>query len=311
MFDAVVIGGGSAGLNAGLILGRQRRDVLVVDEGKPRNAPSQAVHGFLSRDGIPPDELLRIARQQLARYPTVEIRDLAVIEATHIRDAFEVRTADGAREQARTLLLATGQVDELPSVDGLAEMFGRGVFHCPYCHGFEAQGLALGVLGNDAFAAALALYLKMRISDDVVLCTNGPATLDAESRTTSERCGIVVREQPIARVEGRKDEFGRIVFKSGDTLSREALFVRAPLRQSSVIAADLGCELWDDGAVKTNDSHQTTVPGVYAAGDMTRPASFPVPLGQSVVAAANGATAAIWLDQELLAADVRARTVAP
>lgn len=204
------------------------------------------------------------------------------------------------------MLLAMGQYDDLPTVDGLAKMFGRGVYHCPYCHGFEARDLPLAVLGNDRFATPLVLHLRMRISDDVVLCTNGPAELDEQQRSTLKRCGVTVREDPVMRVEGRPDAFERVVFASGDELVRGALFVRAPLRQHSGLAAMLGCEQRDDGTVQINDFHQTTVRGVYAAGDMTRPESYPVPLGQAIVAAAEGATSAIWLDQELLAADIEA-----
>lgn len=308
MYDVIIIGGGIAGLSAALILGRQRRPVLVADDGRPRNGPAAAVHGFLSRDGTAPDELRGVAREQLRAYPSVEIRDVEIAEAAAGGEGFEVTARSGKRERARALLLAMGQYDDLPAVDGLAEMFGRGVYHCPYCHGFEARDLPLAVLGNDMFAAPLALHLRMRISDDVVLCTNGPAELDEERRTTLKRCGVTVREDPVVRVEGHKDAFERVVFASGDKLARGALFVRAPLRQHSGLASGLGCELRDDGTVKINDFHQTTVRGVYAAGDMTRPESYPVPLGQAIAAAADGAKAAIWLDQELLAADVEART---
>ncbi|MGH3692973.1 MAG: NAD(P)/FAD-dependent oxidoreductase [Pseudonocardiaceae bacterium] len=217
------------------------------------------------------------------------------------------RSQSGERERTRAVLLTMGQYDDLPAVDGLTEMFGRGVYHCPYCHGFEARDVPLAVLGNDMFAAPLALHLRMRISDDVVLCTNGPAELDEEQWNKLTRCGVTVLEDPVARVEGHADAFERVVFASGATLARGGLFVRAPLRQHSDLAAGLGCELRDDGTVRINDFHQTTVPGVYAAGDITRPESYPVPIGQAIVAAADGAKAAIWLDQELLAADIEAR----
>ncbi len=280
--------------------------MLVADDGKPRNGPSAAVHGFLSRDGTAPPELRGIARDQLGAYPSVEIRDVEITTALPVDEGFEVTTRSGQQQRARALLLAMGQYDDLPAIGGLAEMFGRGVYHCPYCHGFEARDLPLAVLGNDRFATPLALHLRMRISDDVVLCTNGPAALATDQRSTLKRCGVTVREDSVVRVEGHKDAFERVVFASGDKLARGALFVRAPLRQHSSLAAMLGCEQRDDGTVKINDFHRTTVRGVYAAGDMTRPESYPVPLGQAIVAAAEGATAAIWLDQELLAADIEA-----
>lgn len=310
MRDIIVVGGGLAGLNAALILGRQRRDVLVIDDGRPRNGPAEAVHGFLSRDGVGPHELREIAREELSAYASVELLDGEVTDAAPDRAGFAVATRSGLREHARSLLLAMGQYDDLPDVEGLAELFGRGVYHCPYCHGFEARDLPLAVLGGDLFAAPLALHLRMRISDDVVLCTNGAANFDAELRAKLDACGVAICEEPVVGVQGRPDAFERVIFASGDVLARGALFVRAPLRQHSGLAASVGCALRDDGTVTIDDCHRTTVAGVYAAGDITRRESYPIPLGQAIAAAADGATAAIWLDQELLAADIDARIAA-
>jgi thioredoxin reductase len=181
--DVVIVGGGPAGLNAALTLGRARRSVLLVDSGRPRNAPAQAVHGFLTRDGLPPAELRRIGRQQLAAYPTVEVRDTEVLDVRIVGEpsgGFLVTLAEGSVTRARRLLLATGLVDQLPPIDGLAELWGNSVLHCPYCHGFEVRGQALAVLGGDPRAIQLAAHLT-RFSPDVALCTNG-APLEAESR---------------------------------------------------------------------------------------------------------------------------------
>ena len=173
MFDVVIIGGGPAGLNAALILGRVGRPVLLADNGQPRNAASAAVHGFLSRDGADPAEIRQTARTELGRYPSIQTRDTTVRTAAPTDDGFEVTLADNTTAQARRLLLATGVTDQLPAIDGLAGLWGRGVYHCPYCHGWEARGQEVAVLGGDDQAAHLALNLA-RLGCDIIVCSNGP-----------------------------------------------------------------------------------------------------------------------------------------
>src|SRR5918992_5339631 len=195
MFDVIVVGGGPAGLAAAMTFGRALRSALVIDSGEPRNAPAREMHNFISRDGTPPSELRRITRQELERYSTVELRDATVVSATPVGDsAFEIRLADGTVERGRRLVLATGLVDELPPVDGLAELWGRGVFHCPYCHGFEIRDTALAVLGAEQPAVHLALHLT-RFSRDVVLCTNAMGELDPEAWALLATHGVPVREE--------------------------------------------------------------------------------------------------------------------
>ena len=306
--DVVIVGGGPAGLNAALTLGRARRDVLLLDGGQPRNAPAQAVHGFLSRDGLPPAELRRIARQQLAPYQTVEVRDTEVVDAQALGEAgggFAVTMADGSVTRARRLLLATGLVDQLPAIDGLAELWGTSVLHCPYCHGFEVQGQALAVLGGDPRAIQLAAHLT-RFSPDVALCTNG-TPLDPESRQLLAGLGVAVRAEPIQRLDGTGGRLRRVVFAAGPPLARDAVFVRAPYRQRSGLPARLGCALLEDGTVQVDDLGRTSVPGVYAAGDLARRPSLPFATAQVVMAAAAGAIAAVAIDQGLLADDLQAR----
>src|SRR6266536_369717 len=196
MFDVVIIGGGPAGLNAALMLGRVGRPVLLADNGQPRNAASAAVHGFLSRDGADPAEIHRTARTELARYPSIQARDTTVESAATTEGGFEVTLAGGTTAQARRLLLATGVTDKLPAIDGLAGLWGRGVYHCPYCHGWEARGQQVAVLGGDDHAAHLALNLA-RLGCDVMVCTNGPIQASDPARAALAARQIRICEDPV------------------------------------------------------------------------------------------------------------------
>jgi thioredoxin reductase len=303
MLDVVIVGGGPAGLNAALLLGRARRRVLVCDTGAPRNAPVAHLHGFLSRDGLPPSELGRIGREQLGAYGSVELRQVQVEAAGTASDdeGFAVTLADGTREAARRLLLATGVVDQLPAIDGLAGLWGRSVFNCPYCDGWEVRDQPLAVLGTDQRALQLALHLT-RWSDDVVWCSNGPlpAPLEEAGRAPLTARGVRLRQEPIVRLEGADGQLARVVFASGEPLERRAAFLHPPTRQRSDLPGQLGCVLLEDGSVSVGDFDQTSVPGVYAAGEMARRPTMPVPGAQVVIAAAEGAIAAVAIDQDLL-----------
>jgi thioredoxin reductase len=302
MLDVVIVGGGPAGLNAALLLGRARRRVLVCDAGTPRNAPVAHLHGFLSRDGLPPAELRRIAREQLGAYGSVELREVQVEAASTAGDGegFVVTLADGTRERARRLLLASGVVDQLPAIDGLAGLWGRGIFNCPYCDGWEVRDQPLAVLGADQRTLQLALHLT-RWSDDVVWCSNGPlpAPLEEAGRAPLAARGVRLHQEPIVRLESADGQLARVVFASGGPLERRAGFLHPPTGQRSDLPDQLGCVLLEDGSVSVGDFGQTNVPGVFAAGDMARRPTMPVPGAQVVIAAAEGAIAAIAIDQDL------------
>lgn len=302
MHDVIIVGGGPAGLAAALTLGRSHRNVLVLDAGQGRNAPAAEVHNFFTNDGTPPDEVREIGRRQLARYPTVRIQDGAVERAERRNDGvFDVSLTGGETIQARRILLATGLRDELPPIDGLASLWGRSAFHCPYCHGYEASGRPIAVLGAAPGRIRLAAQLS-RFSDDVVLCANG-TEIDDDGRRVLESLGIAVHEQPVARVEAVGDQLKRIVFASGEGLDREAMFIPTELRQASDLAERLGCMTFPDGIVSVDEFGRTSVLGVFAAGDMARRATMPMPVAAVIAAAASGTIAAGALDQDLLTAD--------
>jgi thioredoxin reductase len=304
MFDVVIVGAGPAGLNAALVLGRSRRRVLVCDTGRPRNAASQAMHGFLTRDGIHPAEFARIGREQLAVYDTVEFRDIEVRSILPAKDQFAVTLQDGTQVTAKRILLATGLVDQLPELEGLPEHYGRSIFHCPYCDGWEVRDQPLAIYGRGENGPGLALELT-GWSLDLVLCTNGPAQLSDTTRQKLADNRIEVREDMIARLEGNNGVLERIVFDNGGSLERRAMFFNLGHQQHSSLATRLGCELAPDRGDIVSDRHESTnVPGIYVAGDAASHSHM------AIIAASEGAIAALAINTELLRQEVKARSKA-
>jgi thioredoxin reductase len=302
-FDVIIVGGGPAGLSAALVLGRCLRRVLLCDSGKPRNFAAHEMHGFLTRDCSDPADLRRVGREQLQRYGTVDVRDVAVTSATRMGNGFSVELENGKHTHCRKLLLATGVRDELPAVPGFDEIYGQSAHHCPYCDGWEWRGRALAVYGEAEKGAALAVEL-LGWSSDVVLFVNGDRAMPAEAETELARCGIRVITSPIVRLENSGGQLTGVLLDSGETVKRDALFFAAPTRQSCGIAELLGCEFDEKGAVRTGELEGSNVAGLYVAGDASRHA------GLAIVAAAEGARAAFAINSELLKEDRRAECMA-
>ena len=292
-WECVIVGGGAAGLSAALVLGRARRRVLVIDAGEQSNRPAHGIGGLLGHDGLAPGELYERARRELAAYPSVEVRGAQVTGGTRRDGRFELSTADGDTLDAARVLLATGMDYAVPDLPGVAELWGGPVFHCPYCHGWEVRDGALAVLGN---LKALHRTLLLRgWSDDVVLLTDGPAELDADERAVLDRAGVPIIERSVAGVRGRDGALEAVRFADGGELARDGLLVPAPLEQRSTLASDLGAELTERGTVDVDPVGQTTVPGLYAAGDVS--ALMPQVAG----AIADGSRAAGAINDSLLA----------
>ncbi len=297
MLDVIIVGAGPAGLSAALVLGRCRRRVLICDAGHPRNAASLALHGFMTRDGIEPAEFLHLAREQLAPYETIELRQTEVTDARRLASGFEVTLRTGELISSRKLLLATGVVDDIPAIDGLADFYGRSVFHCPYCDGWEQRDQPLAVYGRGENGLGLTLELLLW-SRDLVLCTDGPSQLSGEELQRLTGHNIALREDRISRLEGSDGALERIVFAKGDSLARSAMFFSTGQRQASGLAGKLGCKFTEQGCVDTGDYETTNVPGLYVAGDASRLVQF------VIVAASEGAQAAVAINKELMKEDL-------
>ncbi len=304
-FDVVIVGAGSAGLSAALTLGRACRRVLVCDGGPPRNAPSPAVHAFFTRDGTPPAELLKIGRDQLKPYESVQIRAVRITGITRQRGHFSL-TAVAASDEgpavavtARRVLLCTGVLDELPPLLGARELWGRGVLHCPYCHGWEVRQKPLAVYGRGKIGYGLSLLVS-RWSEDVVLLTDGPSGLSKHAVSKLRAQGVRICSDEIAELVGTPSgDLRHVLFKSGQKLPRTALFLHAEQHQRSELAVQLGCRITQTGAVWTDKNGQTSQPGVYAAGDLD-----PGPQ-QAIIAAAEASWAAIKLNEALTKEECR------
>jgi len=301
-FDVIIVGGGPAGLSAALVLGRCRRRVLVCDAGEPRNAASHGLHLYLTRDGIDPAQFLSIGREQLRPYETVTLRDRRVSDARKLHEGFEIllEANEGEKEErltARKLLLATGVVDTLPEIEGISEFYGRSVFHCPYCDGWEMRDQPLAVYGRGENGLGLALELSFW-SRDLVLCTDGPSELSAPEKERLLKRKIDLREDKIKSLEGNDGNLASIVFENGETWAASGMFFSTGNSQRSDLAKRLGCKFTEQGCVDTGDYEITSVPGVYVAGDTSGLAQF------VIVAASEGAQAALAIDKELMKEDL-------
>ncbi len=299
-YDVAIVGAGPAGLSAALVLGRCGRRVLVFDSGKPRNAFSRSLHGYLTRDGTHPIELRALGRQQLAAYPSIELRDIEVRTIYRRENRFEVVPVDAPPAFARIVLLATGRIDHVPPKPGFSTFYGHGVYHCPYCDGWEHRGQPFVVHGHgeNAYHQALLLLVWSR---DIVVCTDGPSHFTAEQSEKLRANGIRVVESEIVELRGDADGMiAAVAFRDRDPLPVRALFFCSDCEQKSALPENLGCQLDDEGSVKCNGHAATNVPGLYVAGNVRGGIHL------AIVAAAEGAEAAIAINRALHEADLRA-----
>jgi thioredoxin reductase len=271
VWDCVIIGGGAAGLSAALVLGRARRRTLLVDAGHQSNLAAHGIGGLLGHDGRSPAELYAMGRREVAAYPSVEVRTGDVVSWERTDGGFILELADGRRESARRVVLATGMDYRRPELPGLTELWGRSVFHCPFCHGWEVRDEPLAVLASGDLAVQKALLLR-GWSDDVVLLTDGPSDLAADDRARLAAAGIAIDERRVAELIASNGELAEVAFADGGRVARRGLLVVAPLHHRSALAEQLGAET-----------------GVFAAGDV----SAEMPSVAGAIAAGSQAAAAV------------------
>ena len=297
-YDVVVIGGGAAGLSAALVLSRAGRGVLVVDAGQPRNAPATHMHGFLSRDGEPPAELLATGRNEVRGYGGEIVPGTVTELVPDGRTGFWVLLGDGQRVSARRLLVTSGLRDELPDIPGLVDRWARDVLHCPYCHGHEVRDRRLGVIGGTPGAVRYAQIVR-QWTHDLVYFT------PPDILTNAERTGLLARA--IGVVEGTidqlvvddEDHLRGVQMNDGCVIGRDVLFVPPRFVPNSTLLTGLGCSSDPDGWANIDATGRTSVPGVWAAGNVVDPRA------QVITAAGAGSAAAIALNADLVDDDVR------
>ena len=293
MYDVVIAGGGAAGLNAALVLGRARRRVAVIDGGAPRNAPAAHMQGFLSRDGMPPAELLAEGRAEVTGYG-VEILDDHVLA---IEPGFVVRLAGGQVMTGRRILVATGVGDELPDIPGVRERWGRDLLHCPYCHGWEVRDEALGVLGTHPMSVQHAQLVR-QWSADVAFFAHTYELTSAEQSQLEAR-GIQIVRGDVARLVVDDDRLTGVELTDGRVVARTAVFIRpGNLPHADGLLSGLGCQLDSVGFVTVDGTGRTSTEGVWAAGNVVDPRA------QVITSAGAGSAAAIAINADLVQDDV-------
>ncbi|GAA3814004.1 NAD(P)/FAD-dependent oxidoreductase [Nocardioides panacisoli] len=296
-YDVIVIGGSAAGLSAALVLSRARRRVAVVDSGEPRNAPAAHMQGFLSRDGMPPRDLVAAGRGEVEQYGGHLVGGLVSEVRRLDASRFAVQLASGETLSARRVLFATGLRDELPDVPGVRDRWGRDLLHCPYCHGYEVHDLPLGVLGPGPETVQHALIIR-QWSPDVVLFTHG-GDLTAPEREQLEARGIDVVDTPVARLVVEDDTLRGVELQDGRTIARSAVFVRPRFIPNNDLLTALGCETDDGGWPVIDNTGGTSVRGAWVAGNAANPRA------QVITAAGEGSAAAIAINNDLVDEDVR------
>jgi thioredoxin reductase len=293
ILDVLIAGAGPAGLSAALILGRCHRKVLVCGEAHQRNRSSHAIHGLLGHEGRAPVEYLDAARRELARYPTIGLRKTTVSNLARNGAEFEFTCEDGTTGTAKKILLATGIVDELPKFAGIESFYGISVHHCLYCDGFEYKGRRVAAYGKGDKGAGLALMMKHWISD-IIVCTDGDA-LSAKAAEKLAMHKIPIRTEPVASITGEDGQLKQIGFAHGPAIDCDAMFFATGCHQGSDLWQRLGCARDEKGGVVTDPAtEETSVPGVYVAGDVSRDVLL------VAIAVAEGAKAGVAINKSFL-----------
>jgi thioredoxin reductase len=297
-YDVVIIGGGAAGLSAALVLARARRRLAVIDAGAPRNAPAAHLHGFLSRDGVAPPDLLAIGRKEVEGYGGQLIDGHVTGITPEPGSGFQVRLTDGSAVRTRRVLIATGLRDELPDIPGVRERWGRDLLHCPYCHGYEVRDQPVAVLGGTPDAVTHAQIVRQWSADVVLFPHTDTLTSDQRQGLAARAIGVV--DGLVRRLVVADDRLSGVELEDGRVIRRAAVFVRPRFVPNNDLLLALGCEVDDHGWVVIDAAGRTTTSGVWVAGNVANPRA------QVITAAGEGSAAAIALNADLVDDDVRA-----
>jgi len=295
-YEVIIIGGSYAGLSAALSLARARRNVLIIDSGKPCNAQTPEAHNFITNDGVSPAAIRNKARQEVLAYPTVQYVDATATAVTGMNEEFVVETGSGSF-MARKILFATGLKDIIPPIPGFAECWGISVLHCPYCHGYEVSGQPTALLGDEEGGYNMALAL-LNWTENLVLLTNGDCLLSGDQKDDLAAHGVQLIEEKISSITQEAGHMSAVQFSNGEKLSINVLYARIPNEQHCQIPEQMGCRI-KKGYIVTDADLQTTVAGVYAAGDN-------VTAGRNLtLAVADGNKVAICMNNALIAEQIR------
>lgn len=265
-YDVIIVGGSYSGLAAAMSLGRALKNTLIIDEGKPCNRQTPYSHNFLTNDGKTPAEIIDIANRQVTNYDTVQFFNGKATIANKTETGFSVQVASGEEFISKKLIFATGITDLLPTIEGISECWGISVLHCPYCHGYEIENEATGILGNGesgfGFAKLISNWTK-----DLTIFTNGPSSFSVEQIEILHSHKIPIIEKEILNFNHNNGHLKKILFKDGTEFTVKAIYAPSPFEQNCKIPESLGCELDEDGYLKIDNNYETNIKGVYAIGD--------------------------------------------
>jgi thioredoxin reductase len=294
LFECAIIGGGPAGLNAALILGRAIRNVILFDNNNPRNAVTQESHGFITRDGIKLKEFREIAHEEISKYPYIIYTKREVTSVIKNTPSFELVTSDNERYQSKTIIISTGLKDVLPNIENISDYYGRSLFHCPYCDGWELRDRPLVVIIGDQVQGFHFIQTIYNWSKELVVCTNGKVFQNSAQKDLLQNKGIKIIENKIKNFVGKNGQMEKIIFENGESVLRKGGFVMPKLIQASDFGKQLGCEYNPLGGIAVDSFGRTNIQGIYAAGD----ASVIAP-AQIIIAAAEGVRAAAGVNMDL------------
>jgi len=296
-YDCAIVGGGPAGLNAALVLGRTRKNVALIDNGNPRNGVTHESHGFITRDGIKPAEFRRIAYDEVLRYPSVQHWQAAATDIQRTDQGFVISLSSGEQLRARKLILAAGLREKLPEIEGLREFYGKSVFNCPFCDGWELRDQPLAIF-SDGPGAFHKAKLLLNWTRDLIIFTNGGGALTDEQRHQLASKDIRIVETPISYLSGQNGLLERVHFTDGTHIERRGGFVDPAQIPNAAFEDSLGYKTSKNGAIVSNPMGRTSADGIYAAGD----SAYVMP-SQLIYAAASGSKAAMSVVADLMEED--------